>query len=265
VRGSSHFISAGAGLLGLVIFLSPPSWPPRPVSWFALACVSWRRVRAGTRREHVQTEEARRADGDFRSPREWAIELRFAPTLPTSIPNSQHPRNPYKTIFGSKRHLMSQLEFDWQFFQAFGRSASAWSSATKPSAKPSSRSDNRHVQTDPSRHGRLFVSGDTTRCGSSGCRSSGVPWDVAPNAGKFRSSLRQARPELHLLEINNGNGNVPDYKAGTARCTVVGKQRLDVSLARHPRPDAAPLDMETGVNHSYVFFEWNHVDASGLG
>ena len=33
---------------------------------------------------------------------------------------------------------------------------------------------------------------------------------------------------------------------------------MDLASARN-------LDIETGVNHSYLFFEWNHVEATGLG
>ena len=77
---------------------------------------------------HEETDEMSSEErANYRSPKEWAMELRFGPYAPdvdsefagkTRTP----PYNaaPYKTVFGSKRHLMSQLEFDWQFFQAFG-------------------------------------------------------------------------------------------------------------------------------------------------
>jgi hypothetical protein len=94
-------------------------------------------------------------------------------------------------------------------------------------------------------------------------------WDVAAERWKV-PLVPYAKLGLNYTfwEISNGNGNVPDYKGGHGSGGTAGWQAAaGMSLLLDILdPDAARgLDMETGVNHSYVFFEWNHVDASGLG
>ena len=71
-----------------------------------------------------------------------------------------------------------------------------------------------------------------------------------------------------LWQINDGNGNVPDYQGGHGSGGTLGWQAAaGISLLLDFIDPSATrtLDMETGVNHSYVFFEWNRVDATGLG
>jgi hypothetical protein len=272
--GTISFL-AGAGLLGLVIFRRRRRARrvlSRGLPWLmvTLAAGSAQAQVAG----HVQTEEASAAQrGDYRTPRQWAIELRFGPYAPDIDSEFSGRATPYKDLFGSKRHLMSQLEFDWQFFQAFGSLAvGAVIGYYNESAKafvldPATG----QCRPDPnSTTGACLRSGDNTTLRLIPLAALLVyRWDVAAEQWKV-PLVPYAKLGLNYTfwQINDGNGDVPYYQGGHGSGGTAGWQAaagmslmLDIF-----DPDAARgLDMETGVNHSYVFFEWNHVDASGLG
>jgi hypothetical protein len=268
-------VLAGAGLLGLVIFRRRRRTRralSRGLPWLVVT------LAAGSAQaqvaSHVQTDEMSSAQrGEFRSPKQWAIELRFGPYAPDVDSEFSGRATPYKDLFGSKRHLMSQLEFDWQFFQAFGSLAvGAVIGYYNESAKafvldPTTG----QCKPDPnSTTGACLRSGDTTSLRLIPIAALLVyRWDVA--AQRWRIPLvPYAKLGLNYTfwEINDGNGNVPDYQGGHGSGGTVGWQAAaGMSLMLDILdPDAARgLDMETGVNHSYLFFEWNRVDASGLG
>ena len=69
--------------------------------------------------------------------------------------------------------------------------------------------------------------------------------------------------------VNDGNGNVPDYtgggrgQGGTAGWQAAVGMSL---LLDFLDPGAArTFDADSGVNHTYAFFELDHIDGSGLG
>jgi hypothetical protein len=267
---------AGAGFLGLAIFRRRRRRRARcalsrGLPWLLLT------LAAGSAQaqvvSNVQTEERLAAQhGDFRSPREWAIELRFGPYAPDVDSELSGGATPYKTMFGGKRHLMSQLEFDWQFFQTFGSlgvgvvvgyyNQSAKAFVFDPNAG--------QCVPDSATTSGCTLSGDTTSLRLIPVAALLVyRWDVAAEQWKI-PLVPYGKLGLNYTfwEINNGNGNVPEYKGGHGSGGTAGWQAAaGMSLLLDILdPDASRgLDMETGVNHSYVFFEWNHVDASGLG
>jgi hypothetical protein len=266
---------AGAGLLGLVVFRRRRRARralSRGLPWLMVT------LAAGSAQAQVvgpvQTEEASAAQrGDYRTPREWAIELRFGPYAPDVDSEFSGRATPYRDLFGSKRHLMSQLEFDWQFFQAFGSLAvGAVIGYYNESAKafvldPTTG----QCQPDPkSTTGACLRSGDNTTLRLIPLAALLVyRWDVAAEHWKV-PLVPYAKLGLNYTfwQINDGNGDVPYYLGGHGSGGTVGWQAAaGMSLMLDILdPDAARgLDMETGVNHSYLFFEWNHVDASGLG
>jgi hypothetical protein len=217
---------------------------------------------------------------EYRTPKQWAMELRFGPYAPdvdsefagrTAAP----PYNgaPYKTVFGGKRHLMSQLEFDWQFFQGFGSLAVGVAIGYyKVSAKAFAADPNTgNCVLDPkSTTGACERSGDTTSL------------RLIPVAALlvYRLDVAAERWSIPLVpyvklglnytlwQVNDGNGNVPSFGGGQGSGGTLGWQAaggLAFLLDILDGDSARNLDMETGVNHSYVFFEWNNVDATGLG
>ncbi|HEX7599394.1 MAG TPA: MXAN_2562 family outer membrane beta-barrel protein, partial [Polyangia bacterium] len=171
---------------------------------------------------------------------------------------------PYKTVFGGKRHLMSQLEFERQIFQAFGslsvgvvigyysQSAGAFEADPTTGASTGVRSvDQTSLRLIPT--AALLA----------------YRWDVA--AERFHIPLvpyGKLGLNYTFWQIKNGNGQVPSYKGGNGSGGTAGWQAAAgvALLLDFMDPEAARnLDIETGVNHSYLFFEWNHVEATGLG
>ncbi len=209
----------------------------------------------------------------YRTPKEWAIELRFGPYRPDvdSEFSGSTGATPYKAMFGGKRHLMSQVELDWQFFQAFGSLAAGvtvgyYSQSTKAFTADATGK----CVPDPTTTSGCRLSGDTTSLRLIPIAALLVyRWDVAaehlsiPLVPYGKLGLNYT-----LWQINDGNGNVPDYQGGHGSGGTLGWQAAaGISLLLDFIDPSATrtLDMETGVNHSYVFFEWNRVDATGLG
>ena len=263
---------ASAGFLGLLIFRRRRRARralSRGLPWLVVTLAAGS-AQAQQVVSHAQTEERSAAQsGDYRSPREWAIELRFGPYAPDVDSEFSGGATPYKTMFGGKRHLMSQLEFDWQFFQAFGSlGVGAVVGYYNESAKAFTADATGQCVTDST--GACTRSADATTLRLIPVAALLVyRWDVAAEHWKI-PLVPYAKLGLNYTfwEINNGNGNVPEYKGGHGSGGTAGWQAAaGMSLLLDILdPDAARgLDMETGVNHSYVFFEWNHVDASGLG
>jgi hypothetical protein len=207
----------------------------------------------------------------YRTPKEWAMELRFGPYRPDvdSEFSGSTGATPYTTMFGGKRHLMSQLELDWQFFQAFGSLAAGVAIGYYSQSASAFIADSTGACVRDST-GACERSGDTTSLRLIPiaallvyrCDVAAEHWSI-PLVPYAKLGLNYT-----FWQINDGNGNVPDYRGGHGSGGTAGWQAaagisllldfLDPSATRS-------LDMETGVNHSYAFFEWNRVDATGLG
>jgi hypothetical protein len=201
----------------------------------------------------------------YRTPREWAIELRFGPYAPNvdSEFSSGTGATPYKTMFGGKRHLMSQLELDWQFFQAFG------SLAAGVAIGYYSQGANAFIA-DPTGASTGKRSGDSTTLRLVPLAALLVyRWDLAAERWKI-PLVPYVKVGLNytLWRVNDGNGNVPEYRGGQGSGGTAGWQAcagMSLVLDFLDPTATRSLDMETGINHSYLFFEWNRVDAAGLG
>jgi hypothetical protein len=207
----------------------------------------------------------------YQTPKEWAIELRFGPYAPDvdSEFAGSTGATPYKTVFGGKRHLMSQLELDWQFFQAFGSLAAGVAIGYyNQSAKAFTANATGGCVLDSK--DACVRSGDTTTLRLIPVAALLVyRWDVAA----YRWSIPlvpYAKLGLNYTfwQVNDGNGNVPYFRGGHGSGGTLGWQTavgMSLMLDFLDPTAARTLDMETSVNHSYVFFEWNRVDATGLG
>jgi hypothetical protein len=206
-------------------------------------------------------EEPRRA---YSTPKSFALELRFGPFRPDVDSEFPSGVTPYKDTFGGKRHVMSQLELDWQLFQSFGslavgasvgyysRSAKALVVDPTTGAPTDQRSgDNTSLRLIPFA-GLLVYRFDVLA----------LQWGV-PLVPYVKLGLNYT-----LWRITDGNSSVPSYLGGRGSGGTWGWQTaagmalmldfIDSSAARN-------LDMEIGVNHTYFFFEWNKVAANGLG
>jgi hypothetical protein len=279
--GAISFL-AGGGLLALVIFRRRRR--ARRALFRGLPCL-WVALASGSAQAQVVThdesdERSEEPHEEYRTPKQWAMELRFGPYAPDVDSEfagraAAPPYNgaPYKTVFGGKRHLMSQLEFDWQFFQGFGSLAVGVAIGYyKVSAKAFDADPNTGNCVPPPdpKTGPCKLSGDTTSLRLIPVAAllvyrldvAAERWSV-PLVPYVKLGLNYT-----LWQVNDGNGNVPSFGSGHGSGGTLGWQAaggLAFLLDILDGDSARNLDMETGVNHSYVFFEWNSVDATGLG
>jgi hypothetical protein len=68
--------------------------------------------------------------------------------------------------------------------------------------------------------------------------------------------------------VNNGNGQVPNDAGGTGQGGTLGWHAaagLSLMLDFFDQDGANQFDEESGVNHTQLFFEYGHLDISGLG
>ena len=93
------------------------------LSAFAIAAVG----AAGVARAQTFEQEADLVEGNksFRSPQRFAFELNFGPYRPDidsefKSVNGAPPFQPYQDYFGSGHNLMTQIEFDYQFWHRYG-------------------------------------------------------------------------------------------------------------------------------------------------
>jgi hypothetical protein len=205
----------------------------------------------------------------FRTPKEWAIELRFGayrPDVDSEVSGSG--QTPYKTMFGGRRHLMSQLEVDWQFFQKFGSLAvGATVGYYSVSAKAFVANASGVCVTDS--NGACVRSGDSTSLRLIPIAALLVyRWDVAADLWQI-PLVPYAKLGFNYTfwDITDGNGGVPHAAGGRGSGGTLGWQACaGISLMLDMLDPGATrsLDMETGINHTYLFFEWDLVDGLGV-
>ncbi len=194
-----------------------------------------------------------------------AFELRFGAYRPDIDSEfSGTGVTPYKDVYGGGRHLMSQFELDWQFFQAFGslslagvvgyysQTAKAYIADSDTGASTGERSgDDTNLRLIPT--AALLV----------------YRFDVmALHWGIPLVPYAKAGLNYTFWRITDGNGNIPHYLDGRGSGGTLGWQAaagISLMLDFIDPMAARSLDMETGVNHTHLFFEWNKVEANGLG
>jgi hypothetical protein len=208
----------------------------------------------------------------FRTSKEWAIELRFGayrPDVDSEVSGSG--QTPYKTMFGGGRHLMSQLEVDWQFFQKFGSLAAAVATGYYSVGAKAFVADpaTGKCVTDPSAPGVCVRSGDSTSLRLIPIAALLVyRWDVAADLWQI-PLVPYAKLGFNYTfwDITDGNGGVPHAAGGRGSGGTLGWQACaGISLMLDMLDPGATrsLDMETGINHTYLFFEWDLVDGLGV-
>jgi hypothetical protein len=204
------------------------------------------------------------------SPREFAIEARFGLYAPAIESESSVgsktgvSANPQSFIFGSQKRPMWQLEFDWEFLQAFGTlSLGAVVGYYKENAQACKQSTLTDTVCDRS--------GDNTSLRLIPLAALIVyRFDVLAEHWKIPLvPYGKAGLNYTIWTITNGNGEVatsPD--GGRGQGGTMGWQAT-VGLALQldfVDPSAARgFDADAGVNHTYAFFELDTIQSSGLG
>jgi len=204
------------------------------------------------------------------SERNFALELRFAlysPDVDSEFRGSA-PR-PNSLLFGNSRRPMWQVEFDWEVLQLFGTlavgasvgywkengracyrvplEASGWKTCTQDDRS----GDNTSLRLIP------FAALLVYRMDEAAKRW-GVP--IVPY-GKIGLNYT-------IWTVNNGDGNVPSSpQGGHGQGGTPGWQAavgLSLQLDFIDPAAAREFDSESGVNHTYAFFEMAHIDGTGL-
>jgi hypothetical protein len=259
---------------------------PRGLGPFVLALTTGTLLAGQARAQPVYHdsafEEDRVAEAWAGSPRQYAIEARFGLYTP-NVDSEFGKTTPQADIFGSKRRPMWQLEFDWEFLQEFGtlslggvigyykeNAQACQLTGLKPDGTCPVVKDPSSGKIDPS----SGPSGDNT-----GLR-------LIPLAALLVYRLDEAANRWHIplvpyakiglnytiWTITNGNGDVAwftDSKGHSSKGQggTMGWQAavgLSLSLDFIDPGAARGFDADAGVNHTYAFFELDHIDGSGL-
>lgn len=207
----------------------------------------------------AQAQTILHEENRFRSPQNWAVELRFGPYLPeidSEFPGAEKP--PYQSYFGDNANVMFQLEVDYQFTHVFGSAAVGVQAGyfTKSGAAKNLAGEE---------------SGDSTRLlivplavqlvyrMDEAALRLGIPLVPYVKAGLSYSMWRitDANGDTARSETGQaGKGGTPGWQAAAGIALLL--DFIDPASAR-------ALDAETGVNHTYVFGEVARYEASGLG
>jgi hypothetical protein len=237
----------------------------RPATLLALglALLAPARARAQTNILEAEPSETP-ASHRYRSPQHFAFELKFGPYKPDVDSEFDRGgvdvRTPYKNYFGNSRHLLSQLEFDWQLFHRFGSIAAGFGIGYYSV-----------TGTAPLGSGTGQLSGDTSNFKV-------VPLSVSA-VYRFDYFLEQKGIPLvpygklgldwAYWQITDGNDEIAtDGRGGSGRGGTLGwHAAAGIALViDFFDPDAArDFDTDLGVNHTAITFEYAHADLSGLG
>jgi hypothetical protein len=197
--------------------------------------------------------------GRFRSPRNWAFELRFGPYAPNVDSEfSGTSATPHKTVMGTGHHLMSQFELDWELLHAIGTLGIGIQAGYMSETAKAPKADDSGPSGD-----------DTTLRIMPVAALAVYRMDLAAEYWNI-PLVPYAKVGLNYTfwSITDGNGNTPEYKGGKGKGGTPGWQAglgIALQLDFIDPSSARAFDSDTGVNHTYAFFEWNHVAADGLG
>jgi hypothetical protein len=203
-------------------------------------------------------------DDHGRSPRSMAMEFRLGPYTPDIDSGLSNGATPGATVFGNGTHLLYQLEVDYDLLQSFGTLAvGVGIGYFRETAK-------------------AFVG--TSDGASTGVRSFDetalrlVPVSLL---AVYRMDVLAERWNVPLVpyaklglnytfwKVTDGNGDVATLPQGGRGAGGTAGWQASAGLALQldilDPASMRELDSESGLNHMYVFCEYAHVDASGLG
>ncbi|MBW2733023.1 MAG: hypothetical protein JRH20_11580 [Deltaproteobacteria bacterium] len=200
----------------------------------------------------------------YHSPQRFALELKLGPFIP-DIDGEFSGNSPYEDILGSDPGLMFQTEFDFQVWRGFGSigvggSIGYFTKGGAPFADDS-------VDGAPA-SGNITVAGETS--------ITLVPLSLL---AVYRFDVLAQRYNIPLVPyiklglsytfwfMDKGDGSIASYEGDDAEGGSLGWQiNLGVALLLDVfEPQSAKtLDMDLGVNHTYIFIELYHLDANGF-
>jgi hypothetical protein len=227
---------------------------------------------AALRPASAQIAKEPSSETEFASPQWFCFETKFGPYAPSIDSQLQGSATPFKDLFGSGSNLMTKWEIDLEFFHRFGTIAVG--------IEVGYYTNSAKAFTDNSADG-------TTPTTSTERTAGDTSINLVPLAALaiYRFDVLASRWKVPLVPyvkfgfnytfwwINRGDGSTASYTDAdgttyTARGGTFGWQfnaglmfLLDVL-----EPIAAKtLDLELGINHTYLFFEFDHIQADGFG
>ncbi len=200
----------------------------------------------------------------FRSPRYGAFELRFGPYSPDidSELSGTTGATPYKTVMGGNS-LMSQFELDWEILHSIGTlgvgvQAGYTSKTAKAFVADANGASTGERSGDDTTLRLMPVAALLIYRMDLAAEYWGIP--LVPYA--------KVGLNYTFWSISDGNGNTPHYMNGKGKGGTLGWQAavgLALQLDFLDPGAARGFDTDLGVNHTYLFFEWDRVVANGLG
>ena len=195
------------------------------------------------------------------SPQHFALELKFGPYRPDVDSEFSSPeQHPYRDFFGPYRKLMSSIEFDWEIIRHIGTVAIGAGFGYFKVTGNNPMGMNPGVKTQDTSSLRLLPLALSAiyrfDLGYERLRIPVVPY------GKLGF-------DYIYWTVTNGNGEVPtDASGGRGAGGTLGWHAslgLSLVLDIFDRSAANEFDEEMGINHTLLFFEYSHLDATGLG
>ncbi len=199
----------------------------------------------------------------YHSPKYLTVQLTFGPYRPaidSEFEGLATPRTPYADYFGNDRHLLMQVEAAYEIWQKVGTISAGLSvgyfsvSGAAPAADHS---------------GVLTADQSTLRI---------VPVSLS---AIYRFDYYLVRDDFPIVphakvgldwdywQVTDGNGQIAtDGMGGQGRGATLGWHAavgLAVVIDKLDPEAAKSFDVEMGVNHSALVFEYGHYDVSGLG
>ncbi len=222
--------------------------------------------------------QARAEEESSASPRNFGFELRLGPYSPQidSEGNMGHNK-PYESYFGTLPQFYVESSFEWLFFKDFGTlglTASVGFTWAQGEAKMTNTLKQPLVV--PSSQSLQTTETTTTTEDKKDTNETGL-WIVPFRLGlAYRFDYLTERYgfpivpyiraglDYFLWWITDSNGSIASYKEGDSSSNAIGG-RLGVHFAFGIQllldifdPTAArTFDVESGVNHTYLFAEWN--------
>ncbi len=209
------------------------------------------------------------------TPRQFAIEARFGLYTP-NVDSEFSKTTPHADVFGTKRRPMWQIEFDWEFLQEFGTlSLGGVIGYYKENAQACTQAGLQPDGTCPIPDSADPNAANKGRSGdNTGLRliplAALVVYRLDEAANRWKIPLvPYAKLGLNytIWTVTNGNGDVAWSGNNKGQGGTMGWQAavgLSLSLDFLDPSAARGFDADSGVNHTYAFFELDHINGSGL-
>ena len=200
----------------------------------------------------------------LQSPRNMSFEFRLGPYRPDIDSGLGNGATPHATVFGNGTHLLYQLEVDYEVLQSFGTLAvGVGAGYFRETAK-------------------AFVGNrDGTSTAERSSDDTALRLIPISLVAVYRMDVMAEQWRVPLVpyvklglnytfwKATDGNDDVAVSTQGArgagGTAGWLATAGLAIALDLLDRGSMRELDGEFGLNHMYVFAEWNHVDASGLG